>query len=178
MIKNGYNALCFHKAKLAFINLLLCVLKLEPQKVPIFYYIAVTLKSAILCTKKSFIIHYKPRSMLFRFALLFPGPKSGTKRGFTVKRIPAHNIFGVQFFPSPVPLGHLTFLMKQWKKDSMKNIYFDFNVPKRLSEDFVLLMIMHLKIIPALVDVQQLAAKFTQVSWYCCKPFTDVQITS
>ena len=33
----------------------------------------------------------------------------------------------------------------------MKNIYFDFNVPKRLSEDFVLLMIMHLKTIPALV---------------------------
>ena len=46
----------------------------------------------------------------------------------------------------------------------MKNIYFDFNVPKRLSEDFVLLMIMHLKTIPALVDVQQLAVKFTQVS--------------
>ena len=59
----------------------------------------------------------------------------------------------------------------------MKNIYFDFNVPKRLSEDFVLLMIMHLKTIPALVDVQQLAVKFTQVSWYCCKPFTYVQIT-
>ena len=59
----------------------------------------------------------------------------------------------------------------------MKNIYFDRNVPKRLSEDFVLLMIMHLKTIPALVDVQQLAVKFTQVSWYCCKPFTDVQIT-
>ena len=57
----------------------------------------------------------------------------------------------------------------------MKNIYFDFDVPKRLSEDIVLLIIMHLKTIPALVDVQQLAVKFTQVSWYCCKPFTDVQ---
>ena len=60
---------------------------------------------------------------------------------------------------------------------SMKNICVDFIVSKRLSEDFVLLMIMHLKTIPALVDVQQLAVKFTQVSWYCCKPFTDVQIT-
>ena len=46
----------------------------------------------------------------------------------------------------------------------MKNIYFDFNVPKRLSEDFVLLMIMHLKTIPALVDVKHLAVIFSQVS--------------
>ena len=31
----------------------------------------------------------------------------------SLKRIRAHNIFGAQFFPSPVPLGHLTSLMKQ-----------------------------------------------------------------
>ena len=84
LIRNGNKTLCFLKAKLAFINLFLCMLKLEPRKVPIFYYITVTSKSAILWTKEHFIIHYKPRCMLFRFVLLFLGPKSGTKRGLTV----------------------------------------------------------------------------------------------
>ena len=84
LIRNGNKTLCFLKAKLAFINLFLCMLKLEPRKVPIFYYIIVTSKSAILWTKEHFIIHYKPRCMLFRFVLLFLGPKSGTKRGLTV----------------------------------------------------------------------------------------------
>ena len=87
LIRNGNKTLCFLKAKLAFINLFLCMLKLEPRKVPIFYYITVTSKSAILWTKEHFIIHYKPRCMLFRFVLLFLGPKSGTKRGLTVSRI-------------------------------------------------------------------------------------------
>ena len=85
LIRNGNKTLCFLKAKLAFINLFLCMLKLEPRKVPIFYYITVTSKSAILWTKEHFIIHYKPRCMLFRFVLLFLGPKSGTKRGLTVQ---------------------------------------------------------------------------------------------
>ena len=50
------------------------------------------------------------------------------------------------------------------KNDIMKNKYFDFIVPKRLSGDFILVMIMHKKTNPALVDVQHLALKFTQVS--------------
>ena len=84
LIRNGNKTLYFLKANLAFINLFLCMLKLEPRKVPIFYYITVTSKSAILWTKERFIIHYKPRCMLFWFVLLFLGPKSGTKRGLTV----------------------------------------------------------------------------------------------
>ena len=84
LIRNGNKTLCFLKATLAFINFFLCLLKWQPRKVPIFYYITVTSKSAILWTKEHFIIHYKPRCMLFRFVLLFLGPKSGTKRGLTV----------------------------------------------------------------------------------------------
>ena len=35
--------------------------------------------------KNHFILHDKPRSMLFQFVLLFLGPKSSTKRGLTVQ---------------------------------------------------------------------------------------------
>ena len=72
------------RGKLVNTNLRLCAQIQEPPKVPNFYYIALTSKSAIFLKKILSIVHYKPQCMLFRFTLLFFGPKSGTKQGLTV----------------------------------------------------------------------------------------------